>query len=299
MITLLESKIGDVFDAIYTRCSFKNDNTVIDYWQIYDDFGISQEEIESKVAVICPLNMELEEVKDRDREELLFIDNSQGYPYKNIAAKCLPISKGPYGNPLSILVTSINTQSNRITTFNRVTKLLNLMMNIFEDEWSKESSHNSSSDEDDYFSFVKSFKLLQNIITNKHVNVKNALFTTNKISQAVNKNIAKEEAIEKFRESKKSTYTGQKEREEIFRKHLWFLIVSNFIYLAISNAYLNLRNQNVHTLRHINQYYNSFYYEIIEKEEEDIESRQSWNIIEVEITHRKQKKQDSEETSYM
>ena len=218
MIGLIESKIGDVFDAIYTRCSYKNDNTVIDYWQVYDDFGIREEDIESKVAVICPLNMELEEVKDRDREELLFIDNSQGYPYKNIVARCLPISRA-YGNPLSILVTSINTQSNRITSFNRVTKLLNLMMNIFEDEWSKGSSHNSSSDEDDYFSFVKSFKSLQNIIISKHVNVKNALFTTNKISQALNKKIAKEEAIKKFRESKKLTYTGQKEREEILCKY--------------------------------------------------------------------------------
>ena len=87
MINLVEAKVGDVFDAIYTRCSYKNDNTTVDYSQIYDDFGISEEEIENKVAVICPLNMELDEVRERDREELLFLDSSQGYPYKNIAAQ--------------------------------------------------------------------------------------------------------------------------------------------------------------------------------------------------------------------
>jgi hypothetical protein len=52
LISIIENKIGDVFDAIYTRCSFKNDNKVIDYSQIYEDFGIDVEEIDDRVAVV-------------------------------------------------------------------------------------------------------------------------------------------------------------------------------------------------------------------------------------------------------
>jgi len=272
MINLIEAKVGDVFDAIYTRWSYKNDNKVIDYTQIFEDFNIRDYEIESKVAVIWPLSMELEEVKEREREDLLFIDSSQNYPYKNIAAECIPMNRGYQGNPLSILITSINTQSNRITTFARVTKLINLMMNVLDSESCKGSSNNSSEGEEETFSFVKTFKLLQNMIISKHINAKSALFSTTSISQAVSRKLSHEESIENFRETKVHTYQGQISKEEM---------------LPISNAYLNLKNQNVHTLRHINQYYNDFYYELIEQEEEEIESRQGCDIIDVEITHRK------------
>lgn len=50
-------------------------------------------------------------------------------------------------------------------------------------------------------------------------------------------------------------------------------------HLAKTNAFNNLKNQNVHSSRHINQYYNDYYYEMIEKEEEDIESSQNRNAI--------------------
>jgi len=36
--------------------------------------------------------MEPEEIKDRDREELLFINDTQNYPYKNIVAECIPVN---------------------------------------------------------------------------------------------------------------------------------------------------------------------------------------------------------------
>jgi hypothetical protein len=77
IINIIESKVGDVFDAIYTRLSYKNDNRVIDYSQVYEDFHIQDQEIEDKVMVICPINLEPDEVKDRSREELLFIDDKQ------------------------------------------------------------------------------------------------------------------------------------------------------------------------------------------------------------------------------
>lgn len=297
IITMLENKVGDVFDAIYTRCSYKNDNTVIDYSQIYDDFGIREDEIESKIAVIWPLNMELEEVKERDREELLFFDNTQNYPFKNISAQWIPIHKGPYGNPIAILITSFSTMSSKTSTFGKISKFLNLMLNVFEEEWSKDSNDdsNSWSDGEKQFSFVNWFKSLQNMIISKHVNVKNALFTTNKISQAVSKKVVKEEGIEKFRESKHFTYNSQKDKEETPRK----LDINLMLFtIEVSNAYINLKNQNVHTLRHINQYYNDFYYEIMEKEEEDLESKQSCNIIEVEITHRNKKPKDDSSCDY-
>ena len=31
IISIIENKVGDVFDGIYTRLSYKNDNKVIDY----------------------------------------------------------------------------------------------------------------------------------------------------------------------------------------------------------------------------------------------------------------------------
>ena len=58
-------------------------------------------------------------------------------------------------------------------------------------------------------------------------------------------------------------------------------IEQNF-HLTKANSFLNLKNQNVHTARHINQYYNDFYYELIEKEEEDIQSRQNMELSDIE-----------------
>lgn len=52
VISIIENKIGDVFDAVYTRCSYKNENKVTDYSQIYDDFGIRHDEIEDKVMIL-------------------------------------------------------------------------------------------------------------------------------------------------------------------------------------------------------------------------------------------------------
>jgi hypothetical protein len=198
LISIIENKIGDVFDAIYTRCSYKNDNKVIDYSQIYEDFGIDVEEIDDRVAVVWPINMDPEEVKDRDREEILFIDNSQNYPYKNIVAECIPMNSNARRNPLSILFASMNNTSNRVSSFARLSKFLNLMMNAYEEERSKSSSKSDDTDMDD-FSFVNGFKTLQKMITqNKISMLKNAVFSTNKISQAVNKQKAAEDQVSYF-----------------------------------------------------------------------------------------------------
>lgn len=78
----------------------------------------------------------------------------------------------------------------------------------------------------------------------------------------------------KFRESKEKTYKSQIEREEIYKSFMEY----NF-HLAKTNAFNNLKNQNVHSSRHINQYYNDYYYEMIEREEEDIENRHNRNTI--------------------
>lgn len=195
LIRIIENKIGDVFDAIYTRCSYKNDNKVIDYNQIYEDFGVNAEEIDDKVAVLWPINMDPDEVKDRDREELLFIDDSLNYPYKNIIAECIPMNSNAWRNPLSILFASMNHTSNKVTSFARLSKFLNLIMNAYEEEKSKSSLKSEDSEIDD-FSFVKGFKALQKMITqNKISMLKNAVFSTNKISQAVNKQKAAEDEV--------------------------------------------------------------------------------------------------------
>jgi hypothetical protein len=139
--------------------------------------------------------MDPEEVKDRDREELLFIDNSQNYPYKNIVAECIPMNSNARRNPLSILFASMNNTSNRVSSFARLSKFLNLMMNAYEEDKSKSSSKSDDTDMDD-FSFVNGFKTLQKMITqNKISMLKNAVFSTNKISQAVNKQKAAEDQV--------------------------------------------------------------------------------------------------------
>ncbi|CAI2364137.1 unnamed protein product [Moneuplotes crassus] len=284
-INIVESRVGDVFDAIYTRCSYKNDNKVVDYSQIYEDFCIKTEDIDNKVAVLCPINMETEEVKDREREELLFIDNTQNYCYKNIIAECIPMNSNACRNPLSILFASLRNDvfnandanqsnskgtSSKMMTFARLTRFLNIMMNAFEEEASKSSSKSDKSEEED-FSFIKGFKALQKLITKgNNSTLKTALFSTNKISQAVNLQKAKEDKVLKLRSEKKKKYKSQLEREEIHKKFIEY----NF-HLAKTNSYINLKSQNVHTSRHVNQYYNDFYYELIEKEEEDIEEKQN------------------------
>ncbi|CAI2371133.1 unnamed protein product [Moneuplotes crassus] len=287
LINIIESKVGDVFDAIYTRCSYKNDNRVIDYSQIYEDFCVSTEDIDDRVAVLCPINMETEEVRDRKREELLFIDDTQNYCYKNIIAECIPMNSNAYKNPLSILFASIRNDvfggqegsqfnpkgnNNKIMTFARLTKFLNIMMNAFEEEASKSSTKSDGPDIDE-FSFIKGFKALQKLITKSNITtLKCALFSTNKISKAVNRQKAKEDRVLKFRSEKKKTYKTQLQREEIHKKFIEY----NF-HLAKTNSYINLKSQNVHTSRHVNQYYNDFYYEQIEQEEEDIEESQDIN----------------------
>lgn len=270
LINIIENRVGNVFDAIYTRCSYRNDNTVIDYSQIYDDFSIITEEIDDKVAVLCPINMELGEIKERNREELLFVDHSQNYPYKNIVAECIPMNSNAQRNPLSILFASMNSNPHKMITFARLTKFLNLMLNAYEEECWNSISKSENSENDD-FSFIKGFKALQKLITKNNIStLKSALFSTNKISQAVNKQKAAEDKVLKFRENKQKTYKSQLEREEIHKKFIEY----NF-HLAKTDSYINLKSQNVHSSRHINQYYNDFYYELIEKEEEDIEDRQN------------------------
>lgn len=50
------------------------------------------EEIDDRVAVLCPLNMELEEVKERDREELLFLEDLHNCKYKNLVVEGIPMN---------------------------------------------------------------------------------------------------------------------------------------------------------------------------------------------------------------
>lgn len=64
-----------------------SDTTVIDYRQIYEDYEIAEDEIAHKAIVISPLDLEPEEVKDRSRDELLFIDNTQGCAVKDLVTK--------------------------------------------------------------------------------------------------------------------------------------------------------------------------------------------------------------------
>ena len=166
IINILENKVGDVFDSIYTRLSYKNDNRVIDYSQIYEDFNIQDHEIENKVMVVCPINLEPEEVKDRSREELLFIDDNQNWTYKDLIASCIPMNSTEHCNPLSILVTAISTQSSKMVPFAKLTKFLNLMINAYEDDAPKISESNNFQEE---FSFVKWFKTLQKMITKNNI----------------------------------------------------------------------------------------------------------------------------------
>jgi predicted transcriptional regulator len=98
------------------------------------------------------------------------------------------------------------------------------------------------------------------------------MFSTNKISQAVNRQKAKEDQVLNFRKEKSKTYTSQLERENLRKK----FFECNF-HLAKTNTFMNLKNQNNHILRHINQYFNEFYYEQIEKEEEDLESSNNYD----------------------
>jgi len=164
----------------------------------------------------------------------------------------------------------MNNNPNKMVTFARLSKFLNLMINAFDEE---RSEHSLKSDEssNDEFSFVKGFKALQKLITKNNMpTLKSALFSTNKISQAVNKQKAAEDKVLKFREGKEKSYKSQAQREEIYKNFIEY----NF-HLAKTNSFINLKSQNVHTSRHVNQYYNDFYYEQIEKEEEDIESRQN------------------------
>lgn len=155
-------------------------------------------------------------------------------------------------------------------TFARLTKFLNVMINAFEEDKSKSSTKSDDSEKDD-FSFIKGFKALQKLITKNNINtLKTALFSTNKISQAVNCQKAKEDKVLKFRSEKANAYQSQKQREDSHKKFIEY----NF-HLVKTNSYINLKSQNVHTSRHVNQYYNDFYYEQIEKEEEDIEDRQN------------------------
>mmetsp|Transcript_1920 Transcript_1920/g.1832 ORF Transcript_1920/g.1832 Transcript_1920/m.1832 type:complete len:90 (-) Transcript_1920:275-544(-) len=87
-------------------------------------------------------------------------------------------------------------------TFARLTRFLNIMMNAFEEEASKSSSKSDKSEEED-FSFIKGFKALQKLITKgNNSTLKTALFSTNKISQAVNLQKAKEDKVLKLRSEK-------------------------------------------------------------------------------------------------
>ena len=277
IVGIIESKVGDVFDAIYTRTSYTCDNKVIDYSQVFEDFGVLAEEIDDRVAVLWPLNMELEEVKDRDREELLFLEDLHNCKYKNLVVEGIPMNSNGCRNPLAFLFTSLNGVSNKLASFARLTKFLNLMINAFEEERSKDSWNKSDNSEEEDFSFIKGFKALQNLITKNNIStLKGALFSTNKIAQSIKKQKANEELLIKSRESKKETYKSQIEREELHKKFMEY----NF-HLAKTNAYINLKSQNNHTSRHINQYYNDFYYELIEKEEEDIDSRQGFGSSEI------------------
>jgi hypothetical protein len=89
----------------------------------------------------------------------------------------------------------MNHTSNKVTSFARLSKFLNLIMNAYEEEKSKSSLKSEDSEIDD-FSFVKGFKALQKMITqNKISMLKNAVFSTNKISQAVNKQKAAEDEV--------------------------------------------------------------------------------------------------------
>lgn len=220
LIKIIENRVGDVFDAIYTRCSYKNDNRVIDYSQIYDDFGILHDEIEDKVAVLWPVNLEAEEVKDREREELLFVDETLNYPYKNIITECIPVNTKGSRNPLAILFTAMSGNAYKATSFSKLTKAINLMMNAYEKEKSENSWSKSDGDsEDDEFSFLKGFKALQKLVTQNNIpSLKWALFSTSKVTQAVDRQKFKEYTVKKFRETKEKTYKTQFEREEMHKK---------------------------------------------------------------------------------
>ena len=117
--------------------------------------------------VIWPINLEPEEAKDRNREELLFIDDKQNWSFKDLIAWWIPMNSNEYWNPLSILVTSISMQSNKMVSFAKLTKFLNLMINAFEDDTSKSSNSMNNSQED--FSFMKGFKILQKLVTKNNI----------------------------------------------------------------------------------------------------------------------------------
>jgi hypothetical protein len=71
---MIENKLGDCFDAVYGIHKKKSTNKFIDYSQIYQDFGIDDDEIEKRVMIVSPIDLETEELRDRKRDELLFIE---------------------------------------------------------------------------------------------------------------------------------------------------------------------------------------------------------------------------------
>ena len=54
------------FDAIYTKNkALKDQIKTIDYTQIYKDFLIDPNEVDKRVVVLCPLEMEYDELTER------------------------------------------------------------------------------------------------------------------------------------------------------------------------------------------------------------------------------------------
>ena len=106
-----------------------------------------------------------------------------------------------------------------MASFSKLTKFLNLMMNGYYEEKLNLAKSNDSQSEDN-FTFTKGLKSLQNL-TLKHsiTSLKSAIFSTSKVSQAVNRKQEREQVVLEFRKHKAVSYLTYAEQEDLNIKY--------------------------------------------------------------------------------
>jgi hypothetical protein len=94
------------FDAAYIKHpSLDRYTKTIDYTQIFKDFEMSNEDICKRAVVICPFEMDPEEMQTRKREDVLFYEENS-LKFDNMTGVGLPEPNNQYTPPITILVPS-------------------------------------------------------------------------------------------------------------------------------------------------------------------------------------------------